>query len=386
MRKSTAWIMATAGGIVVANNYYNQPLLPDFAATFHVAQAHAGIVAILTQAGYALGMLLLLPLGDMMPRRRLISIMLGLATLSLASLAMSPSLAWLAASGFAVGFTSIVPQIMTPFAAQLAPPEQRGSVVGLVMGGLLCGILLSRTVSGLVGAYLGWRAMYWMAAGFMIILMIVLAARLPHDEPVFSGRYPQLMRSLWSLIREQPVLRQTSLIAALQFGAFSAFWTTLAFHLYDLPGHYGSATAGSFGLAGVVGVLAAPRVGKLADRRSPELAVLLSSIVLVVAYLIFAALGTSLAGLAVGVVLLDLGMQSGHVSNMTLNFSLKASAMSRLNTIYMVARFFGGAVGSTLGNYAWSLWRWPGVCAVGVALCLAAIAVQLRKRSSVAAG
>jgi predicted MFS family arabinose efflux permease len=377
MRRSTIWMMAIASGVVVANNYYNQPLLPDFAAAFHVTEGKAGIVAILAQTGYAIGMLLLLPLGDMMPRRRLINIMLVLSAISLVAMGSAQSMTWLAISSFTTGFASIVPQMMTPFAAKLAEPSERGSAVGLVMGGLLCGILLSRTVSGAVGAHFGWRTMYWLAAGIMIVLLFALLAILPHDKPTFHGKYSELMRSMRTLICEEPVLRETSAVAALQFAAFSAFWTTLAFHLHDMPAHYGSDVAGLFGLAGVVGVIAAPRIGKLADKRSPQFAVLLSSIVFIIAYLIFTFAQDLLWVLAIGVILLDLGMQSGHVSNMTRNFGLQANAMNRVNTVYMVTRFFGGALGSTLGSYAWAHWKWTGVCMMGLALSAAAIMVQI---------
>jgi predicted MFS family arabinose efflux permease len=369
--------MAAACGLVVANNYYNQPLLVEFAHTFDVTEKSAGAVAALTQFGYALGMLVFLPLGDMLERRRLIGAMLLAATCALVATALSPAMGWLMIAGFAVGFTSIVPQLLTPFAAQLAKPEERGSVVGIVMGGLLAGILLSRTIAGFVGAHLGWRSMYWIAAGIMIVLALVLQRLLPKGQSSFKGSYPTLMASLLQLIRSQPVLRETSSVAALQFAAFSAFWTPLAFQVHSLPGAYGSDVAGMFGVVGVVGACAAPYAGKFSDRKSPRLAVMFSSIAFVIAYLVFVAAGSTIWGLALGVVLLDLGMQSGHVSNMTRNFSLKSEAMSRINTVYMVTRFFGGALGSVAGNYAWSQWRWMGVCAVGVLLSLLAIAVQL---------
>jgi predicted MFS family arabinose efflux permease len=273
-----------------------------------------------------------------------------------------------------------VPQVIVPFAAHLAPPAERGRVVGIVMGGLLAGILLSRSVAGAIGAWLGWHAIYWLACGMMIVLMVVLNLLLPKDKPAFHGSYASLMTSLWSLIREQKVLRETSLTGALQFAAFSAFWTTLAFQLNNMPAHYGSEVAGLFGLIGLVGVTAAPLAGKFADQRSPRLTVLLSSLIVLAAFIVFAATGASLVGLAAGVVLLDLGIQSGHVSNMTRNYGLKAEAMSRLNTVYMVSRFLGGALGSAAGNYAWSLYRWPGVCAVGFALALLTIVALLLLR------
>jgi len=385
MRLSTAWIMAAACGLVVANNYYNQPLLVDFAASFHVDEKTAGSVAALTQFGYALGMLALLPLGDMLERRRLVTVMLLLACAALVATALSPSMPFLMAAGFALGFTSIVPQLLTPFAAQLAAPEERGRIVGIVMGGLLAGILLSRTIAGVVGKHWGWQTMYWLASAIMVVLAVVLACFLPKGKPGYTGSYVDLMRSLPQLIGKQAVLRETSLVAACQFAAFSAFWTTLAFQVHRLPGAYGSDVAGMFGIFGVVGACAAPYAGKFADRKNPRLTVMLSSAAMLAAYGVFYAWGQSLAGLAVGVILLDLGMQSGHVSNMTRNFSLKSDAMSRVNTVYMVTRFFGGAAGSVAGNFAWEHWQWMGVCGVGLALCLCAVAVQLYYRGRPAA-
>jgi predicted MFS family arabinose efflux permease len=222
--------------------------------------------------------------------------------------------------------------------------------------------------------------MYWIAGGMMVVLIPVLSVLLPKDKPAFDGDYSGLMKSLWGLVREQPVLRETSLTAALQFAAFSAFWTTLAFHLNSLPEHYGSDVAGLFGLIGIAGVAAAPLAGKLADHGRPRLTVLLSSLVVLAAFMVLAIAGYSLAGVAAGVVLLDLGMQSGHVSNMTRNYSLKTEAMSRLNTVYMVSRFVGGALGSAAGNYAWSLYQWPGVCAVGLLLAPLTIAALFMPR------
>jgi predicted MFS family arabinose efflux permease len=251
------------------------------------------------------------------------------------------------------------------------------------MGGLLSGILLSRLIAGFVGEHFGWRTMYWIAAALMLLLIVVLNASLPKDKPQFEGSYASLMRSLWTLAREQPVLRETAAVAALHFGAFSAFWTTLAFHLENFPaGGYGASVAGAFGVVGLVGALAAPRAGRLADKQSPRLVVLFSSAIVLVAYAVLAAAGSTLLGLALGVILLDLGMQSAHVSNMTRNYALKSNAMSSFNTVYMVTRFFGGALGSALGNYAWSLWRWPGVCAVGLAFTTLALIGQLFGRRS----
>jgi predicted MFS family arabinose efflux permease len=381
MNRTTIWVMTLAAGIVVANNYYNQPLLVNFAHAFHASAREVGAVPVLTQIGYACGLVFLLPLGDMIERRQLVTFLLVLACLSLVAVALSPNLAWLACASFVLGFTSVVPQVLPAFAAQLAEPKDRGRIVGHIMAGLLCGILLSRFVAGFTGRYLGWAAIYWIAAVLMLGLAVALRALLPHAAPRFKGHYFTLLRSLATLLLEQPVLRQTTAVAALQFAAFSAFWTTLAFELYSLPAHYGSAVAGSFGLVGIVGVLAAPQVGRFADRKSARFAVLVASLIVVAGFAIFALSGGSMVGLVAGVILLDLGMQSAHVSNMARNYALKLDAFSRLNTVYMSLRFVGGAAGAAFGNFAWSIWGWPGVCAVCLACSGAALLIQFVVRA-----
>ena len=369
--------MTLAAGIVVANNYYNQPLLVDFTVAFHASAGEVGAVPILTQMGYASGLVFLLPLGDMVERRRLVSLLLVLASLSLVAVALSPNLAWLAAASFVLGFTSVVPQVLPSFAAQLAEPHERGRIIGRIMGGLLSGILLSRFIAGLTGRYLGWAAIYWAAAVVMIVLAVALHLSLPHVAPRFKGHYFALLRSLGTLLKEQPVLRETAAIGALQFAAFSGFWTTLAFALHSLPAAYGSDVAGSFGLAGIIGVFAAPQAGRFADRKSPRFAVFMASLIVLSAYVLFAVAGDSIIALIIGVILLDLGMQSAHVSNMTRNYALKADAVSRLNTVYMATRFIGGAAGTAFGNTAWSYWGWHGVCAAGLILSSLALLIQI---------
>ncbi|MDB5962741.1 MAG: major Facilitator Superfamily protein [Massilia sp.] len=377
MKQSIYWVMALAAGLVVANNYYNQPLLVEFAHTFAVTERQAGAISIAAQAGYALGLLLFIPLGDKVELRKLLALTLGAAVVALVAMAAAPTLPWGVAASFATGMASVAPQLLTPYAAKLAGPQGRGKAVGIVMLGLLCGILVSRTISGTIGAHFGWRAVYAFAAVAMVAVAIMLARLLPRVEPTFAGSYAALMRSLFALLREEPVVRQTALIAALQFAAFSAFWTTLAFHLHRLDTSYGSETAGLFGLVGVAGASASYAVGKLADTYDPRRVILAASIVFIASWVLLAWKGASIGGLIVGVILLDLGMQSAHVSNMARNLAVRSTAMSRANTLYMTIRFAGGAVGATLGNYAWSEWHWPGVCAVGLILAGASMLPQL---------
>jgi len=379
VKTSIVWIMAASCGLIVANNYYNQPLLAEIARNFSVNDAAAGEVSVLTQTGYTLGMLLFLPLGDMLERRRLISVLLLVAAASLSGMALAPSLTLLQTFAFLVGFSSVVPQLLVPFSAQLSSPNQRGHIVGRLMSGLFIGILVSRTISGFVGANFGWRDMFWLGSILMIATNVMLYFALPQSKPVYKGQWKGLMASLLILARKHPELRQSAWIGALHFGAFSAFWTTLSFCLTTPPYHYGPAVAGLFGLVGVVGALAAPQAGKFSDRQHPTRIIWFGSLLILIAFGFLFIGSQYLFGIILGVVLLDLGMQSAHVSNITRIYSLQSEAYSRLNTVYMVTRFAGGAIGSSLGTYAWDLAHWPGVCMVGTSLALISLLIQKQK-------
>jgi predicted MFS family arabinose efflux permease len=359
-------LMAVACGVSVANLYYSQPLLVDIQRDLHLSVRQAGLIPMLTQVGYAAGMLLFVPLGDMLERRKVIVIMLCGVACALACVAVAPNLALLLAASLLVGVTTVVPQLIVPFAAALAEPSKRGKTVGTVMSGLLIGILLARTVSGFVGEHFGWRAMYWIAALLMIVLAALLWMLLPRSLPSFSGSYRQLMLSLFKIVREEPVVREAAITGALLFAAFSAFWTTLVFLLEKPPYQYGSQEAGLFGLVGAAGALGATFIGRLADRVTPHLLISAAILVTICSYLIFLLFGYHLIGLIVGVVLLDLGVQGGHVTNQTRIFNLSSDAGNRMNTIYMVSYFLGGALGSSLAAWGWSIWGWKGVCLVGL--------------------
>ncbi len=365
-------IMAIAGGITVANLYYNQPLLTLIAKDFNTSASAVSLIPTLTQVGYALGILLLVPMGDLLERRRLIVIMMGLTAVALALAAVSPSLTWLVVASLAIGVTTIAAQVIVPFATQLVKPHKRGKAVGTMMSGLLIGILLARTVSGFVGASLGWRAMYWIASGLMLMLAVVMAKVLPLSQPSLQTSYIRLMRSLIHLMQTQPRLQQASLIGAMTFGAFSAFWSTLAFLLEQPPYHYGSDVVGLFGLVGVVGAAAAPVAGRFADRRSPRLTLGFGIVTTAFSFILFWTLGYQIWGLVVGVILLDLGVQVTQISNQTSIYKLPKEIHSRLNAVYVTFYFVGGALGSFLGAYGWSHWGWAGVC--GLSLGLMAIA------------
>ena len=375
MDRRLVWLLAFACCITAANLYYSQPILADIGRNFHMSVSEAGFIATLSQLGYASGLLFIVPLGDRYNRRTLIVCMLAAVTLALIAMAIAPNAIFLAIASYAVGTTTVVPQLVIPFAASMAGDHERGQVIGTVMSGLLIGILLARTVSGFVSAHLGWQAVYWIAAAMMVALGVVMRLALPADRPHSSMSYAHLLRSLWQLARREPVLRETSVIGGLVFGAFSAFWVVLAFFLETPPYHYGSDVAGLFGLVGVAGALAASFVGRLADKMDARRTTGIAVGVVVVSFALFWLTGHYLWGLIIGVILLDLGMQSIQVSNQTRVYSLNPHERNRLNSVYMVSYFIGGSLGSLLGSYGWSIAGWTGVCAVGGILLVASLGI-----------
>jgi predicted MFS family arabinose efflux permease len=363
--------MSVSTGAIIANIYYIQPLLSAIARSFRISVPAVGAVAMLTQLGTAAGMFCFVPLGDTKERRRLIVWLLVLESGFLALMANARSYAWLAAASFGIGMAASAVHVIVPFAAHLAAPARRGAVVGSVLSGLLLGILLARTFSGLLGAWAGWRAIYWLAAVIMLLLAFVLRWGLPCSRPELRLSWLGLIRSTAGLIREQPVLREAAMLGGLFFCAFSAFWTTLIFFLQTPPYHYGSAVAGLFGLVGASGAGCAPMVGRLADRYGARRTVLIALLLTLLSYVVLYLFGRSMAGLILGVLLLDVGVQSGHISNQTRIYALLPEARSRLNMVYMICYFVAGALGSWAGAVLWQRFGWSGVCGLGGMLPLA---------------
>jgi predicted MFS family arabinose efflux permease len=378
-------VLAVAAGASVGNLYLLQPLLPEVARAFGTSPRAVGLVSMLTQIGYGAGMFLFVPLGDVVERRRLMLLLLGAVALALVAVATAHTAAVLATASLAVGVTTVVPQLAVPLAAHLAPPEQRGRAVGTVMGGLLVGILLARTASGFVGAHLGWRTVYFAAAALMIALAATLRVLLPPSAPELSMRYGALLRSLFTIAREEPILREAAALGGLGFASFSVFWSTLAFHLEASRGA-GPDVAGLFGLLGAAGALAAPLLGRLADRTSPRANAGISLFLALAGFATFAAAGGTMAGLVAGVLLLDVGVQGNHVSNLARVHARRPEARSRMNTVYMVTYFAGGALGTAVGTWAWSGHGWAGVCVAGAAFLALALALWVRPGRTARAG
>lgn len=371
------WMMTVATGLVVANIYYNQPLLGDMAHTFNISSGKAGQISMFTQLGYAAGLLFIIPLADMLKRKRLIMIDFAFVIAALLATALAPDITVLLAASFCVGVTSVIPQILVPMAAHLADPGERGRKIGFVMSGLLIGILLSRTVSGYLGAHLGWRAMYFIAAGLMAALWLLTWLTLPEVEPDYQGAYGNLMASLLHLIRTEPKLRLAAARGALCFACFSAFWATLVFLLREPQFNMGSAEAGAFGLAGAFGALAASAVGRLSDKVDSRRLIIYTLLLIVLSFIIFIFAGRSIILLVAGIIVLDMGVQATHIANQAVIFSLNPEARNRLNTVYMVSYFTGGSLGTLLAAQLWNKYQWNGVCVIGIVLSVAALFIHL---------
>src|SRR5580700_3060794 len=381
-KKVPVYLLAFSVGAIVANIYYVQPLLAAMAQTFSVSVGMIGLVAMLTQVGTAIGMLIFVPLGDSRDRRALLTLLLTGACIALCGVATARNLIWISIASFAVGACGAAVHIIVPFAAQMAPENSRGRVLGTVFSGLLLGILLARTFSGVVASFFGWRAVYWIAALVMLSLMLLLRSQLPKLPRESDLSWPALMRSLVDLVRDHPALRETAFLGAAMLCVFSAFWTTLVFLLQTPPYHYGSSVAGLFGLVGAAGALCAPLVGRFADRRGPRFTILLALLTTLASFLLLGVLGKVMAGLIAGVVLLDVGVQSGHVANQTRIYALDPGARSRLNTVYMFCYFSGGSFGSWLGALCWQYQGWAAVCAFGLAVMAIALLVFARNFKS----
>ncbi len=355
-------LMAFCTGLIVANIYYCQPLVILIAKEFNLTETFAGRITYLTQAGYAIGLFLLVPLGDMFERRKQILIITGLTIVALLLAAFSNSFLLLQIASVLIGASSIVPQLILPLAANLSNDQNRGHNIGMIMSGLLVGILASRVISGSIGFYLGWRAVYIIAAGISFLLIILMAKRFPKSLPSFKGTYKELMESMFSYIKTQPVLREASIINFFAFAILSAFWTTMVVYLANPPFSFQSLQIGLFGIAGAAGALAAPLVGKISDSGNPRKNLMIGFILQLISISLFYFTGNLLFLFIIGIVLIDIGQQAIHVTNQTRIYMLIPEARNRLNTIFMSVSFVGASCGSALGLWLWDLGGWNMFC------------------------
>lgn len=378
LKKSTVLVMAIACGFAVANIYYNQPMLGDFARSFNVSEAIVGAVPTATQIGYALGLLFLVPLGDKFERRAVILIMTGSLVLALVAAAIAPNFIILIAASLLIGLFGTVAQQIVPMTAHLAPPEQRGRIVGTVMSGLLIGILGARTLSGVVAQYWGWRAMFLIAMVIMVLIGFLVRWTFPRVNPNSEESYKEILFSLPPLLRDEPKLVEAAITGSLLFAAFSVFWSILTLHLESATFGLGSAAAGLFGLVGIVGALAAPVAGRFSDKASPRRVVGFGILCVIVSFILFTGIGSTILGLVAGVIFLDLGVQAAQIANQSRIYSLRPNAHSRVNAVYMFIYFIGGALGSILGSISWSKGGWIVASITGITVTSIALIIHLK--------
>ncbi|WP_439693124.1 MFS transporter [Curtobacterium sp. SP.BCo] len=388
MTPARTLLFAVAGGAAVGNLYWAQPLLDEIARTLDTSVSLAGLLVTLTQVGYAVGILLVVPLGDVLDRRRLIPGVLVASAVALLFAAVAPSFAVLLAALALVGLTTVAGQLLIPLAGDLADPAARGRVVGTIASGVLTGILVSRTVSGLVADAFGWRAIYVVAAVAALVFAVLLRRAVPELERRDRVPYPALIASVFRAVAEHRAVRVTLVISATVFAVFTMFWTALTFLLSAEPFGYSTSAIGLVGLAGLAGAVAAQRVGRLHDR-GVSVPVTGAAIAVVLVSLVVAGLGArSIVVVLVAVVLLDVGVQAANVLNQTRLFAIDPAARSRLNTAFVTGNFIGGAIGSALASVLWRIGGWTEVTvggAVLVGFALTVWAVHRRRGLVVAA-
>ena len=376
-------LLAASAGFGVAALYYSQPMLGVLGPDIGASARSVGFVPTLTQLGYALGILLLAPLGDRFDRRRIILAKASVLVLALLGAAFSPSVAPLLVASLVVGLAATLAQDVVPAAATLAPEAHRGRIVGTVMTGLLLGILLSRVLAGFVAEHFGWRAMFVVAAVSIALIGAAAARGLPRLRPTTHLGYGALLGSLAGLWKRHGALRRATFAQALLSVGFSAFWSTLAVMLHGAPFHLGSAAAGAFGLAGAAGALAAPIAGRLADRRGPELVIRMGAALVAVSFaaMLFAPLlaapAARLGLIVVAAIGFDFGLQAALIAHQTVVYGIDPGARSRLNAVFFTGVFVGMATGSALGALVLAQWGWSGVAAMASLSALGALAVRM---------
>lgn len=371
-------LLATACGLIVANLYYAQPLVGPISAALGMSPQAAGLIVTLTQVGYGLGLLLIVPLADLFENRRLVLVLLALETVAVAAATLvSQPLPFLVVA-FLIGLNAVAVQVLVPLAAHMAPEAERGRVVGMVMSGLMLGIMLARPVSSFITDLWSWQAVFMVSTVLMLVLGVVLRLALPRRQPTTGLRYGAMLRSMATIVRTTPLLRRRALYHASLFGSFSLFWTTTPLLLAGPAFGLTQRGIALFALAGVAGAVAAPIAGRLADkglgRRYTGLAMASVALAFVITHLAPAGSTLALGLLVAAAILLDMGVSANLVLGQRSIYALGAELRSRLNGLYMATFFVGGAIGSALGGWAYAHWGWGVTSLIGMALPLAALA------------
>lgn len=376
--RAMAFLFAVACGLAVANIYYAQPLLDALALEFGITHSLIGVVITVTQICYALGLFLLVPLGDLIQRRRLIIIHMALSVIALVIVGFAPTIYILFVGLAIVGLLAVVTQTLVAYASSLADPTERGQIVGIVTSGIVIGILFARSLAGFLTDLAGWRSVYLVSACLMTLITGVLFKILPSDQQVKSSlSYTQLLRSMLDLYIQQPILRIRGILAMLIFIVFSILWTSMVLPLSEPPFSLSHTAIGAFGLAGIAGTLGAVRAGKLADQGKAQWTTGIALVLLLLSWVPLSYIGSSLYWLIVGIVLLDLAVQAVHVTNQSMIFTILPEARGRLTASYMIFYSIGSAIGSMSSTMMYSYAGWSGVCYLGAGISLLALVFWL---------
>jgi predicted MFS family arabinose efflux permease len=370
-------MMAILAGVSVANLYYNQPLLELIRMDFSVTEVQANLISVITQIGYATGLFLIIPMGDLYSRRKIILISMLSAALSSAIIGFSPSLIIVWIASYFLGVCSVIPQLFIPIAGQFSRPENKARNMGYVLSGLLIGILAARVVSGYIGNWLGWRAMFFIASAVMIVSCLISIRMMPDMKPNFQGNYRSLMRSILRIIAAHPHVRLNSVRAAFGFGSMLAVWSCLAFHLAQAPFHAGSNMVGMLGLCGIFGAVAASGMGKYVPRYGIGNFSITGAILQITGWIIAFFFGDSYPGLAISIILVDVGLQCQQLSNQSGCIQEIPQASNRVNTVFMTTYFIGGSLGTFLAGWGWKLAEWTGVCVMGAGIAAISLVISL---------
>ncbi|UPR59712.1 MFS transporter [Vibrio sp. ED004] len=372
-------LMSSAVSATAANLYYNQPILPKIGTELGLSSEQLGSIPAAGQIGYAAALLFLSPLGDKLPRKQLISILSVLLVFSSLVASNASSLLAMVLACFAIGLSANITQQLIPFAASLSTPETKGRVIGTLMTGLTVGILLSRTVSGFVGEQYGWRAVFIMSAVLASLFGVLLYVFLPSNKPTNNMPYLKLVASMATLVKQHAILRKSALTGALWFASFNALWATLALHVSEAPFNYNAQQAGLFGVVALAGVIGAKVSGAIVSKFGSRKMINMALVLIVVGFAVSGMFGDHLMGLIAGIILIDLGVFSAQVSNQVRVFSIDPQAQSRINGIYMLGYYLGGAFGSFAGVLSFEHFGWHGVAVFSALMVVASLVVNNRK-------
>jgi predicted MFS family arabinose efflux permease len=375
-------ILAASCGLAVANANYAQPLLVAMGQSLHLPEFMLGLIPALTQFGVTFGIAFLLPLGDVITARRLLTVTIILQAAALVGIAFAPDGTSLLLLSLMVGFFGITPYVLPPYATLRTPLTQRGRVTALLAQGVIVGMLLARSVSGVIGLYAGWRTVYALAAVAMLLVLWPLRRTIADEPPISRTSYLALMRSVGEVFRTVPVVRWSALCQGLATGSFTTLWVGISLYMQGPEFGWRSDGVGGLALIGAAAAVAAPFVGRFADRRGPRFSLLTALSVLVASWGVLAVFGHAVAGIIAGMIILDLGATASDISNRTVIFSLRPDVRTRLATIYMIGKFGGAGIAARLTGVAWSSYGWAGVCVLGGALAaMAALTALLRVRT-----